>query len=288
MEKNDKIYVAGHRGMVGSAIVRELERQGYTHIITRTHAELDLCRQDQVEEFFAEERPEYVFLAAAKVGGIVANQSALADFMYDNMMLEMNVIHAAWKNGCKKLETVTYTALTEVGEKAFSRCSALKVFRNTNSKENLDTLVRIESQAFSESGIKNITFGACLELLVYDKPAVLAESFALFVFTSYPVQVIRKASQSIVYLACRVLEARIGSAVTEPERKPYERIRLRCDLFIHLPYGLTRGRMLEQRKLVAVQHDIRRIENIRSRGIRRTVSLLLDYSRAERIESLYV
>lgn len=104
MEKNAKIYVAGHRGMVGSAIVRELERQGYTNIITRTHKELDLCRQDAVEEFFAAEKPEYVFLAAAKVGGIVANQNALADFMYDNMTLEMNVIHSAWKNGCKKLE----------------------------------------------------------------------------------------------------------------------------------------------------------------------------------------
>ena len=104
MNKSSKIYVAGHRGMVGSAIVRELQRQGYTNIITRTHAELDLTRQDQVEQFFADERPEYVFLAAAKVGGIIANQSALADFMYENMMLEMNVIHAAWKNGCKKLE----------------------------------------------------------------------------------------------------------------------------------------------------------------------------------------
>lgn len=71
MEKNAKIYVAGHRGMVGSAIVRELERQGYTNIVTRTHTELDLCRQDAVESFFAEEKPEYVFLAAAKVGGIV-------------------------------------------------------------------------------------------------------------------------------------------------------------------------------------------------------------------------
>ncbi len=104
MDKNSKIYVAGHRGMVGSAIVRELERQGYTNIITRTHRELDLTRQDEVERFFAEEKPEYVFLAAAKVGGIIANQSALADFMYDNMILEMNVIHSAWKNGCKKLE----------------------------------------------------------------------------------------------------------------------------------------------------------------------------------------
>ena len=104
MEKNSKIYVAGHRGLVGSAIVRELQRQGYTNIITRTHKELDLCRQEAVEAFFEAEKPEYVFLAAAKVGGIVANQNALADFMYDNMILEMNVIHAAWKNGCKKLE----------------------------------------------------------------------------------------------------------------------------------------------------------------------------------------
>ena len=104
MEKNAKIYVAGHRGMVGSAIVRELQRQGYTNLITCTHKELDLTRQEAVEEFFAKEKPEYVFLAAAKVGGIVANQEALADFMYENMTLEMNVIHSAWKNGCKKLE----------------------------------------------------------------------------------------------------------------------------------------------------------------------------------------
>ncbi len=104
MRPDSKIYVAGHRGMVGSAIVRELQRQGYTNIITRTHAELDLCRQADVERFFADERPEYVFLAAAKVGGIIANRNALADFMYENMILEMNVINAAWRNGCRKLE----------------------------------------------------------------------------------------------------------------------------------------------------------------------------------------
>ena len=89
--------------MVGSAIVRELQRNGYSNIVTRTHKELDLCRQDAVERFFTEERPDYVFLAAAKVGGIIANSNALADFMYENMILEMNVINAAWKNGCKKL-----------------------------------------------------------------------------------------------------------------------------------------------------------------------------------------
>ena len=104
MEKDSRIYVAGHRGMVGSAIVRELRRQGYDNIITRTHAELDLTRQSDVEAFFAQERPEYVFLAAAKVGGIVANDTAPADFMYENMMLGMNVIHSAWRNGCRKLE----------------------------------------------------------------------------------------------------------------------------------------------------------------------------------------
>lgn len=104
MEKDSKIYVAGHRGMVGSAIVRELERQGYANIVTHTHAELDLTDQCAVREFFEDERPEYVFLAAAKVGGIQANAEALADFMYENMMIEMNAIHSAWKTGVKKLE----------------------------------------------------------------------------------------------------------------------------------------------------------------------------------------
>ena len=103
MEKNSKIYVAGHRGMVGSAILRELEKQGYNNTVTKSHKELDLCSQTEVNRFFEAEKPEYVFLAAAKVGGIEANKNALADFMYVNIMLEMNVIHAAWKSGCKKL-----------------------------------------------------------------------------------------------------------------------------------------------------------------------------------------
>ena len=90
--------------MVGSAIVRELQRKGYNNLVFRTHAELDLTRQADVEQFFALEKPEYVFLAAAKVGGIGANSAAPADFMYQNMTLEMNVIHAAWQNGVKKLE----------------------------------------------------------------------------------------------------------------------------------------------------------------------------------------
>ncbi|MGN0512813.1 MAG: GDP-L-fucose synthase family protein [Lachnospiraceae bacterium] len=103
MEKDAKIYVAGHRGMVGSAIVRCLNANGYNNIVTRTSKELDLRRQDQVEKFFEEEKPDYVFLAAAKVGGIMANSLHPADFMYDNMILEMNVIKAAYDNKVKKL-----------------------------------------------------------------------------------------------------------------------------------------------------------------------------------------
>lgn len=103
MEQDAKIYVAGHRGMVGGALVRALHKAGYQTIITRTRAELDLCRQADVEAFFAAEKPDYVFLAASKVGGIVANSEAPADFLYENMMVEMNVIRAAWQNGCKKL-----------------------------------------------------------------------------------------------------------------------------------------------------------------------------------------
>ena len=103
MEKNSKIYVAGHRGMVGSAIVRELQRQGYHNLVVRSHHDLDLTSQEAVNLFFQAEKPDYVFLAAAKVGGIVANQKAPADFLYQNMMLEMNVIHAAWENKVKKL-----------------------------------------------------------------------------------------------------------------------------------------------------------------------------------------
>lgn len=103
MDKEAKIYVAGHRGMVGSAIVRRLEKEGYGNLVLKTSSELDLRSQEQVEQFFCEEKPEYVFLAAAKVGGIVANSKHPADFMYDNMILEMNVIHSAFVNQVKKL-----------------------------------------------------------------------------------------------------------------------------------------------------------------------------------------
>lgn len=103
MSKSPKIYVAGHRGMVGSAIVRTLEAQGHSHIVTRTHAELDLTDQAAVREFFTTEKPNQVYLAAAKVGGIHANNTYPAEFIYQNLMMEANIIDAAFRNGVKKL-----------------------------------------------------------------------------------------------------------------------------------------------------------------------------------------
>lgn len=103
MEKSAKIYVAGHRGMVGGAILRKLKSQGYENIIYRTSSELDLTNQQAVKEFFEEEKPEYVFLAAAKVGGINANNVYRAEFIYQNLMIECNVIHQAYSAGVKKL-----------------------------------------------------------------------------------------------------------------------------------------------------------------------------------------
>lgn len=103
MEKNSKIFVAGHRGMVGSAITRKLQQEGFSNTITRTSAELDLRNQQAVNDFFTSEKPEYVFLAAAKVGGILANNTYRADFLYDNLLIESNIIHAAYVNKVKKL-----------------------------------------------------------------------------------------------------------------------------------------------------------------------------------------
>lgn len=103
MEKNAKIYIAGHKGMVGSAIHRKLIKEGFTHFVLKTSAELDLRNQQAVEDFFETEKPAYVFLAAAKVGGIVANNTYRADFIYDNLMMECNIIHASYKSGVKKL-----------------------------------------------------------------------------------------------------------------------------------------------------------------------------------------
>ena len=103
MEKEAKIYIAGHRGMVGSAIRRKLESEGFTNFVTRVSTELDLRNQQQVSDFFEQEKPDYVFLAAAKVGGIVANNTYRAEFLYDNLQIQNNVIHSSYLNGVKKL-----------------------------------------------------------------------------------------------------------------------------------------------------------------------------------------
>ena len=103
MQHDSKIYVAGHRGLVGSALVRQLEKRGYCNLLTRTHAELDLTNQAAVSEFFAKEKPEYVILAAAKVGGIHANNTYPAEFIRDNLAIQTNVIHSAWQDGVNRL-----------------------------------------------------------------------------------------------------------------------------------------------------------------------------------------
>ena len=103
MDKDSKIYIAGHRGLVGSAIMRRLKAEGYKNLITRTHAELDLTRQERVEEFFHEERPDYVFLAAARVGGIYANNTYPAEFIYSNLTIQTNIIHASYVFKVKKM-----------------------------------------------------------------------------------------------------------------------------------------------------------------------------------------
>ncbi len=103
MKQSSKIYIAGHNGLVGSAIMRELDRNGYQNIITRSSSQLDLRNQNSVNNFFSQEQPEYVFLAAAKVGGIGANSTYPADFIYDNLMISTNIIHAAYQNNVKKL-----------------------------------------------------------------------------------------------------------------------------------------------------------------------------------------
>ncbi|MCF7907772.1 MAG: GDP-L-fucose synthase [Candidatus Omnitrophica bacterium] len=103
MEKQAKIYIAGHTGLVGRALLRELKKEGYANLLTRTHQELDLTHQTEVERFFSQERPDYVFLAAARVGGIGANNSYPAEFIYENLMIQANVINSAYTSGVKKL-----------------------------------------------------------------------------------------------------------------------------------------------------------------------------------------
>jgi len=125
MNVNDKIYVAGHTGLVGSAIVRELQSRGYSNLLTRTHEELDLINQDQVSNFFHKEKPDFVILAAATVGGILANNSYPADFIYQNIMIEANVIHSAYKYKVKRLLFLGSTCIYPRGIKQPMEESAL-------------------------------------------------------------------------------------------------------------------------------------------------------------------
>jgi GDP-L-fucose synthase len=131
MEKNAKIYVAGHRGMVGSALVRLLEKEGYTNILTATSSEVNLVSQTETKAFFERERPDYVFVAAAKVGGIQANNIYRADFLYENLMIECNTIHSAFETGVKKLlflgSTCIYPKMAPQPLK--ERISFIRIFR---------------------------------------------------------------------------------------------------------------------------------------------------------------
>jgi len=155
---DSKIYVAGHRGMVGSAIVRQLQEQGYSNIVTRTHSELDLVNQQAVADFFAKDKPSAVFLAAAKVGGIHANSTFPAEFIYENMMMEANIVHQAYANGIQKLlflgssciypkfaqqpmqETALLTGVLEETNEpyAIAKIAGIKLCESYNRQYNVD------------------------------------------------------------------------------------------------------------------------------------------------------
>lgn len=136
MNKDSKIFVAGHRGLVGSAILKNLKVKGYTNFVLRTHAELDLTDQQAVHDFFAAEKPEYVFLAAAHVGGIVANSRYRADFIYENLMIQNNVIHASYLNNVKKL--LFWEVLVFIREMLRNRCRRIACsLRLSNIRMNL-------------------------------------------------------------------------------------------------------------------------------------------------------
>ncbi|MBF9017757.1 MULTISPECIES: GDP-L-fucose synthase [unclassified Oceanispirochaeta] len=171
MNKSDCIYVAGHRGMVGSAIIRLLVKEGYSNIITRTHSELDLIRQEEVEDFFSENKIDYVFLSAARVGGIMANSTHKAEFYYQNAMIAQNVIHSSWKNNVKKLMNLGSSciypklaeqplrevslltgALEETNDAyAIAKISAIKMCRYYNEQYGTNYLSVMPTNLFGES-----------------------------------------------------------------------------------------------------------------------------------------
>jgi len=177
MNKHSKIYVAGHRGMVGSSIIRLLETKGYHNIITRTHSELDLTRQQQVEDFFSAEKPDYVFLAAARVGGIMANSTHKAEFYYQNAMIAQNVIHSAYINGITKLmnlgssciypklapqpmkeESLLTGALEPTNDAyAIAKISAIKMCRYYNDQYGTDYLSVMPTNLYGKNDNYDLT-----------------------------------------------------------------------------------------------------------------------------------
>lgn len=186
MEKNSRIYVAGHTGLLGSAIVRNLQSKGYELIITRTHSELDLTRQSEVEDFFYSQAPEYVFLAAAKVGGILANNTYKADFIYDNIMIASNIIHAAYRYKSRKLlnlgssciypklapqpmkEEYLLTGVLEPTNEpyAISKISAIKLCRYFNDQHGTDFISVMPTNIFGPNDNFNLETAHVLPALI--------------------------------------------------------------------------------------------------------------------------
>ncbi|RYE33310.1 MAG: NAD-dependent epimerase/dehydratase family protein [Sphingobacteriales bacterium] len=167
MEKSNKIFVAGHRGMVGSSIVRKLEKEGYTNIITRTSAELDLTNQQAVSDFFVTEKPEFVFLAAAKVGGILANNIYRAEFLYKNLMIESNIIHSAYENKVEKMYFISIFSvyfvaiaylLSSLGTALANDWSVFLVFRFLGGLCSLFVLFRVDQEMSISSYILSINY----------------------------------------------------------------------------------------------------------------------------------
>lgn len=201
IEKDAKIYIAGHRGLVGSAILRNLKNKGYTNFILKTHAELDLTSQTEVADFFAKEKPEYVFLAAAKVGGIVANNTYRGQFIYENLMIQNNVIHQSYVNNVKKLvflgssciypkeafqpmsENVLLTGPLEYTNEpyAIAKIAGLKMCESYNIQYNTNFIAvmptnlygpndnfNLETSHVLPAMIRKIHLGKCLEVSAWD------------------------------------------------------------------------------------------------------------------------
>lgn len=186
MNKSSVIYVAGHRGMVGAAIVRMLKAQSYANIVTRTHGELDLTSQSEVEGFFTDVKPEYVFLAAAKVGGILANNTYKADFIYENMMIATNVIHAAFRHGVKKLINLGSSCIypkfapQPMGEDclltgpleptnepyAIAKISAIKLCRYYNEQYNTNFISAMPTNLYGPNDNYNLATSHVLPALI--------------------------------------------------------------------------------------------------------------------------